>query len=230
MKTHNVKCYYCGNIFDANKEQFVKVNSTRYAHKSCQEERDKVSGFKDDNGLEIPTTASNNKMKKVKCIYCNRLFPLDSTDYKMVGNRYAHTACYNTFHSPDDDYISKIYQLIKTVFGPGYDYKKIEAQRARMINDGITNQDIYNSLYYFYIVQKHSIARANGGINIVPYIVEDARDYFESIQKYSEKVHPNTFKMGSKVVKVSALEETTNYQDKLKNRFSIDPNSLKDLE
>ena len=99
-----------------------------------------------------------------------------------------------------------------------------------MINDGITNQDIYNSLYYFYIVQKHSIARANGGINIVPYIVEDARDYFESIQKYSEKVHPNTFKMGSKVVEVSALEETTNYQDKLKNRFSIDPNSLKDLE
>ena len=128
------------------------------------------------------------------------------------------------------DYISKIYQLIKTVFGPGYDYKKIEAQRARMINDGITNQDIYNSLYYFYIVQKHSIARANGGINIVPYIVEDARDYFESIQKYSEKVHPNTFKMGSKVVEVSALDETTNYQDKLKNRFSIDPNSLKDLE
>ena len=47
MKTHNVKCYYCGNIFDANKEQFVKVNSTRYAHKSCQEERDKVSGFKE---------------------------------------------------------------------------------------------------------------------------------------------------------------------------------------
>lgn len=34
---HRVKCYYCGQYFDADKDPFIKVNNKRYAHKTCAE-------------------------------------------------------------------------------------------------------------------------------------------------------------------------------------------------
>ena len=50
MAKHMVKCLYCGQMFDANTEPFVKPNARRYAHVACarteeetqtQEEKDK---------------------------------------------------------------------------------------------------------------------------------------------------------------------------------------------
>lgn len=32
-----VKCFYCNQMFDRNAEEFVLVNSRRYAHKQCHE-------------------------------------------------------------------------------------------------------------------------------------------------------------------------------------------------
>ena len=37
MAAHKVKCYYCNQIFDANKEPFVKPKANRYAHQKCHE-------------------------------------------------------------------------------------------------------------------------------------------------------------------------------------------------
>ena len=31
------KCYFCNESFDRNAEEFVAVNSRRYAHKKCYE-------------------------------------------------------------------------------------------------------------------------------------------------------------------------------------------------
>lgn len=39
MTTGNVKCFYCGESFNKDKELWVKPNSTRYAHKECYENR-----------------------------------------------------------------------------------------------------------------------------------------------------------------------------------------------
>lgn len=40
MAKAEVKCLYCGQVFDRNAEEFVKPNARRYAHKSCYENRD----------------------------------------------------------------------------------------------------------------------------------------------------------------------------------------------
>lgn len=40
MAKHIVKCAICGKSFDASTVPFVKVNSKRYAHQSCQVERE----------------------------------------------------------------------------------------------------------------------------------------------------------------------------------------------
>jgi hypothetical protein len=44
---HYVKCYYCGKTFDRDKEEFVKVNERRYAHKNCSEHSDEVRSQED---------------------------------------------------------------------------------------------------------------------------------------------------------------------------------------
>ena len=39
MARHLVKCFYCGQSFDANEVPFTMINSRRYAHKSCWEDK-----------------------------------------------------------------------------------------------------------------------------------------------------------------------------------------------
>lgn len=54
MAKRLLKCYYCGQTFDANKEEFVQVNSRRYAHKTCamSAEEKKTKEEKDRELLE----------------------------------------------------------------------------------------------------------------------------------------------------------------------------------
>lgn len=40
MAKHLVKCAICGLTFDANVESYVKVNSKRYAHQKCSQEKE----------------------------------------------------------------------------------------------------------------------------------------------------------------------------------------------
>ena len=40
MAKVKVKCYFCGEYFDREKEPFIKVNSRRYAHLSCTKKQD----------------------------------------------------------------------------------------------------------------------------------------------------------------------------------------------
>ena len=54
MAKRLLKCFYCGQIFDANAEEFVQVNSRRYAHKACavEAEERKSKEEKDKEQLE----------------------------------------------------------------------------------------------------------------------------------------------------------------------------------
>jgi hypothetical protein len=35
MAKHMVKCFYCGETFDASKEPFIMARANRYAHAEC---------------------------------------------------------------------------------------------------------------------------------------------------------------------------------------------------
>jgi len=48
-------------------------------------------------------------------------------------------------------------------------------------NKGYTYSGILKSLTYFFDIKGNSIEKANGGIGIVPYIYEDARNYYTAI-------------------------------------------------
>ena len=57
-----------------------------------------------------------------------------------------------------------------------YNYAVIERQRKSYNTKGISNKEIYLALLYYYEVLKKSPEAA---IGIVPYIIDDARAYYE---------------------------------------------------
>ena len=126
-------------------------------------------------------------MHKVKCFFCGKYFDADTEPFeKPRANRYAHRSCYESNFSKDDEYVNEIYRLMKQVFGDKYDYLATERQRKTYLKDGLTNEDIYNALNYFYIVKGKTSQGSGGRIGIVPFVVEEARQYFNA-QKQREK-------------------------------------------
>lgn len=119
---------------------------------------------------------------KVKCIYCEKTFDRDNTPNIKIGRRYAHVDCYENNHTPDDDYKGKLFALLKELFGSDYNYVIVEKQRKSYIANGYSNKDIYQALYYHYYIKNGSVANAKGRIGIVPYVIDEAKAYYEKIE------------------------------------------------
>lgn len=72
MAKHLVKCFFCGQTFDANVEPYIMVNSRRYAHENCfnKNQEEKTQEEKDKESLEayikqlFNINSINTKIKK----------------------------------------------------------------------------------------------------------------------------------------------------------------------
>lgn len=123
----------------------------------------------------------------VKCPYCGKSFNRDKTvDFVQINSRrYAHTTCHAEHlaqisqEEKDlialEDYIKKLLNL-----------DSINAKVRKQIADYHTNQKysytgILKALTYFYEVKGNSVEKANGGIGIVPYVYQDAYNYYYHI-------------------------------------------------
>lgn len=50
---HKVKCYYCGQVFDRDKEPFVQISARRYAHKECSISKEKLLAQTEKDKIEL---------------------------------------------------------------------------------------------------------------------------------------------------------------------------------
>ena len=124
---------------------------------------------------------------EVKCLYCGKTFDRNSEDYvKPNERRYAHKECYEN-RSPEEKAKDEIFLKTKKWFGEDYDKKKITFQLNRYLNDGKTALNILKALEYFYIEKGNSFAQANGGIGIIPYIYDEAIEYWETKDKIKNR-------------------------------------------
>ena len=75
---------------------------------------------------------------------------------------------------------------------------------------GYTNEEIYLTLKYMYSIKKLSPERSEGRIGLVPYLKEEAMQYFNTIKKKQEEVGlavEKQIQRGVKVIKVLAPEK-----------------------
>lgn len=212
---HKVKCFYCGEFFDADKEPFEKPNCNRYAHQKCYQENLEKAREK---------AAKPKKAGEVKCFYCGEFFNKEKEPFKKVNvRRYAHQKCYEENHLPDDDYIEKIYDLIKIKFGEGYNFQAIDRQRKLFIkNNNYTNEGIYRALAYWFEVRNESVEKAGGRIGIIPYVYDDAQKYYENLSRIEDKIETVMTRKNEVVsISINKIEK----ENKRKGK-EIDLNSL----
>ena len=141
-------------------------------------------------------------MAKVKCPGCELFFDKDKVECIHVKNRYWHKACYDSQQqkmSKEELDLKSLSDYIMKLFGVDYINARVKKQMKDMCEQyNYTYTGILKSLVYFYEVKKNSTEKANGGIGIVPFIYDEARDYFFAIYIAQEK---NKDKDASKFVK-----------------------------
>lgn len=120
----------------------------------------------------------------VKCLYCNQTFDANSEPFvKPRANRYAHKACYEEHQSAksqeERDY-EILVDYIKHLFG-NKPNPRVWKQLKEYAGQGYTYSGIYRTLVWWFELRHNDIEKANGGIGIVPFVYEQASQYYYAL-------------------------------------------------
>jgi hypothetical protein len=206
-------CLFCKLKFDTDEVEWDRYG-TRYAHKSCIEkhnEKERLKEEKKKNKTDAPKTTTKRKKNIRKCYYCGGDVDITTDKYSKVhSNRYAHRECHIKNYTPDEEYIPKIYEYLKSI-NFNYNYTQCDKQRVNFIKTmGYSNEEIYLTLKYMYSIKKLSPERSEGRIGLVPYLKEEAIQYFHNIEKRQEEIGiavEKQLERGVKVIRVLAPEK-----------------------
>ncbi len=127
----------------------------------------------------------------VKCLICGQTFDANIEPYIMVNSRrYAHQKCHEEAEkhkSQEQKDKEKLEKYIKELFGyaqlPVKVNKQIKTYKEEL---NYSYSAIYKTLKYWFEVKHGDIEKANGGIGIVPYVINDARNYWLDILEAKE--------------------------------------------
>lgn len=119
----------------------------------------------------------------VKCKYCGIQFNRNAEPFVEVGGRrYAHKACAEEYQAnltqEQKDEIS-FYEYTKALFKDSYNYMMTKKLAEQYINNyQYTYSGMQKALYWFYELKKNPTDKSNGSIGIIPYIYNEAREYY----------------------------------------------------
>lgn len=123
---------------------------------------------------------------KCKCKYCEKEFDRDKEPFVQISaRRYAHKSCAEeheqnkTQEERDQEALEKyIMQLFDEPFVNARIKKQIKEYQEQY---GYTYSGMLKTLVWWFEVKGNSIEKANGGIGIIPYVYQNACDYYYSL-------------------------------------------------
>ena len=122
----------------------------------------------------------------VTCLYCKKSFDRDKEPTKQVSaRRYAHLQCWENHlanMTQEEKDIEAFYDYTKNLFGKNYNYiltKKLAEKYVRENN--YTYSGMLKTLKWYYEKEGHSIEKSNGSIGIMPYIYNQALNYYYAL-------------------------------------------------
>lgn len=181
---HSVKCLYCGANFDRDKEAYVQVSARRYAHAACA-----LREYSKNEELPKPKVIDPNDF--VTCIYCKKTFNKSEENFKLFSNgKYAHQSCFEVEQVRELTDQEKLERYIMKLFQSDYVYAKIKKQiKDYITNYGYTYSGIHKALVYYYEIKGNIFdeGKAQGGIGIVPYVYQNAYNYYYAIWEAQQK-------------------------------------------
>ena len=173
---HSVKCSICGENFDRDKIAFVQTSARRYAHASCALRQ----AAENNAQLNLDITDPNDF---ITCKYCKKVFNKKEEPYIQITNStYAHVVCAELEAKREKTDAEKLDEYIMKLFN--YDY--VPPRAKRQINQFVqeynyTYSGILKALIYFYEIKGGDLDAAHDGIGIVPFIYQDAYNYYYSL-------------------------------------------------
>lgn len=135
-------------------------------------------------------------MHKVKCAICGQTFDRDVIQaVKHSANRYSHYDCEPDKElvplpevSQDAKDLQALKDYIKNLYGDKCNWALVNKQiKDFHANQGMTYKGMINTLYWFYEVSKNSVSNSNGGIGIIPFAYQGAKDYFYKLYSANQK-------------------------------------------
>ncbi len=153
-----------------------------------------------------------------KCPHCNNEVKEEEAIYNTNTKRYYHESCYNVLLDRKKliDYVCELFNYKKPSV-------KVYQQMSSYYEYGISYADMLLALKYFYEIKKGDINKSQGGIGIIPYVLEEAKEFatLEKIEqdKLIQKFEENALE--KKETKYIHVAEQRNKQKK-----NIDINAL----
>ena len=128
------------------------------------------------------------KAAYVKCLYCGQQFNRNdpSIQVKQVTNRrYAHLICWeahvNNLSQEEKDIIA-FYDYTKQLFGENYNYILTKKLAERFVKENnYTYTGMLKTLKWYYEKEKHTLDKSNGSIGIIPYVYNQAMQWYYSL-------------------------------------------------
>lgn len=164
----------------------------------------------------------DSKDKKVQmgiCPGCKK--PVEKTEENKIKGknnytRYWHPTCWKKAQKEKERKIAEemgrkaiFNYLVEIGLPPNYAFWG--RQRNDFINKyGYNDSGILMALKYWFGERKNSISRANGGMGIVPYIYDEAQNYYRNIILKKKKLSEQAIKQQkekNKIVKIIKAEE-----------------------
>ena len=150
-------------------------------------------------------------MHQVKCSICGQTFDRDKIEFvKTSSRRYAHLTCHLRTKgelTEEENARLKIYEYTKNLFKANYSKAKIDSHLTKLMNENknYTYSGILKSLIYWYEVRHGDVEKSYYGLGIVPYIYEQAYQYYYSIwlaQQNNKDKKVEDYVSNEKVVKI----------------------------
>lgn len=125
----------------------------------------------------------------VVCAYCKKPMSKKDEDCVMVGNnKYVHKACQELENQREKTDREKLEEYIKELFQISYIEPRVKAQIKKYVEEyNYTYSGMQKALYYHYEIKGGDKSKANGGIGIVPYVYQNAYNYFYELWLAQQK-------------------------------------------
>lgn len=120
----------------------------------------------------------------VTCYYCNERFDRDKEPFVQVSaRRYCHKECAPkekqvVVNKQEQDYNNLIEYIKKLYKVPAVLPSVVKQIKEFKQQYGFTYTGMRKTLYWYYELKNNSITKSNGQIGIIPYVYNQANDYF----------------------------------------------------
>ena len=152
-----------------------------------------------------------------KCPHCNNEVKEEDAIYNTKTKRYYHEFCYNELLERKQlcDYVCELFSYKKPSV-------RIYQQMTSYHDKGVSYSDMLLALKYFYEIKKGDINKSQGGIGIIPYVLEEAKE-FATLEKLEQDKLIAKFEQNEQIKEIKIIKVTEQHN---KNKRQIDINSL----